>query len=56
MLAFAMFLLLAALAGCATAPGKGVDACPPEPPVATQAFLRQGVRDARDRGYLWRIE
>ena len=53
----ALALLLAALAGCATAPGKNdAGACPSEPPVATQAFLEQGLRNARDRGYLWRIE
>ena len=40
----------------ATAPARAAADCPPQasPPMAGQ--LRDGLRDARDRGFLWRIE
>lgn len=40
----------------APAPTPDASACPPEPPLADAAFLQRGVREARDRGFLWRLE
>ena len=40
----------------ATAPARAAADCPPQASPPTAGQLRDGLRDARDRGLLWRID
>lgn len=48
--AFAALLLALA------APARGSEDCPPQPQAPTPEQLQTGLREARDRGLLWRLE
>jgi uncharacterized protein YbaP (TraB family) len=49
-----VFLFLVMLAGMAAAGGRA--ACPPVAEKPTPEMLQAGARNARDHGFLWRIE